>query len=403
MISFDALLAVAVVAATAPLLAALAPRLRIPAVVLEIVAGIVLGPAVLGWITVDMPIEVVALVGLAFLLFLAGLEIDLRALRGGALRTAGLGYLVTLAVGALLGLGFGAAGWIDDPLFLAVALSATSLGLVVPVLKDAGLIDAPAGQATIIGATVADFAAVVLLSLVFSMSGGSTGARLVLLVCFVALVVAIGLVVSRIERVRGLSAVFVRLQDTTAAIRIRWTVVLLLAFVVLAERFGLESILGAFLAGAVVAAVDRDATTHPHYRLKVESIGFGFLIPVFFVTSGLTLDLGGLLDDPAALARVPLFLLALLLARGLPALLQLRTLGRRAAWAVGLLQATSLPFLVTASQIGTALGTVSGATAAALVCAGLLSVLIFPSAALSLVRPAGSPSTADAGVPAGAR
>jgi Kef-type K+ transport system membrane component KefB len=403
MISFDALLAVAVVAATAPLLAALAPRLRIPAVVLEIVAGIVLGPAVLGWITVDVPIEVVALVGLAFLLFLAGLEIDLRALRGGALRTAGLGYLVTLAVGALLGLGFGAAGWIDDPLFLAVALSATSLGLVVPVLKDAGLIDAPAGQATIIGATVADFAAVVLLSLVFSMSGGSTGARLVLLVCFVALVVAIGLVVSRIERVRGLSAVFVRLQDTTAAIRIRWTVVLLLAFVVLAERFGLESILGAFLAGAVVAAVDRDATTHPHYRLKVESIGFGFLIPVFFVTSGLTLDLGGLLDDPAALARVPLFLLALLLARGLPALLQLRTLGRPAAWAVGLQQSTSLPFLVTASQIGTALGTVSGATAAALVCAGLLSVLIFPSAALSLVRPAGSPSTADAGVPAGAR
>jgi Kef-type K+ transport system membrane component KefB len=403
MISFDALLAVAVVAATAPLLAALAPRLRIPAVVLEIVAGIVLGPAVLGWITVDVPIEVVALVGLAFLLFLAGLEIDLRALRGGALRTAGLGYLVTLAVGALLGLGFGAAGWVDDPLFLAVALSATSLGLVVPVLKDAGLIDAPAGQATIIGATVADFAAVVLLSLVFSMSGGSTGARLVLLVCFVAFVVAIGLVVSRIERVRGLSAVFVRLQDTTAAIRIRWTVVLLLAFVVLAERFGLESILGAFLAGAVVAAVDRDAATHPHYRLKVESIGFGFLIPVFFVTSGLTLDLGGLLDDPAALARVPLFLLALLLARGLPALLQLRTLGRRATWAVGLLQATSLPFLVTASQIGTALGTVSGATAAALVCAGLLSVLIFPSAALSLVRPAGSPSTADAGVPAGAR
>ena len=397
MISFDALLAVAVVAAVAPLLAALAPRLRIPAVVLEIVAGIVLGPAVLGWITVDVPVEVVALIGLAFLLFVAGLEIDLRALRGRALRTAGLGYLVTIAVGALLGLGFGATGWIDNPLFLAVALSATSLGLVVPVLKDSGLIDASAGQATIVGATVADFAAVVLLSLVFSMSGGSTGGRLVLLACFVALVVTVGLVVSRVERVRGLSAAVVRLQDTTAAIRIRWTVVLLLAFVVLAERFGLESILGAFLAGAVVAAVDRDSSTHPHYRLKVESIGFGFLIPVFFVTSGLTLDLSGLLENPAALARVPLFLLALLLARGVPALLHLPTLGGPAVLAVGLLQATSLPFLVTASQIGTALGIVSGVTAAALVCAGLLSVLIFPPAALALLGAGSPPRRAAAG------
>jgi Kef-type K+ transport system membrane component KefB len=180
--------------------------------------------------------------------------------------------------------------------------------------------------------------------------------------------------------------VLVRLQDTTAEIRVRAAVVLLVAFVALAEQFGLETILGAFLAGAVVGLVDRDATSHPRFRIKLEALGYGFLIPVFFVTSGLRLDLGGLVDDPAALARVPLFLLALLVVRGVPAFLSIRTLGTRSTAAVGLLQATSLPFIVTATQIGVTTGLMTPVTAAALVCAGLLSVLLFPAGALLLLR-----------------
>jgi Kef-type K+ transport system membrane component KefB len=168
----------------------------------------------------------------------------------------------------------------------------------------------------------------------------------------------------------------------------------LVAFTVLAERFGLESILGAFLAGAVVSLVDRDSTSHPHFRTKLEAIGYGFLIPVFFVSSGVRLDLTGLIANPAALARVPLFLLALLVVRGAPALLGLRTSGPRATSALALLQATSLPFIVTATQIGLALGKISAVTGAALVCAGLLSVLIFPLAALGLLRGAPSPQPA---------
>jgi Kef-type K+ transport system membrane component KefB len=167
---------------------------------------------------------------------------------------------------------------------------------------------------------------------------------------------------------------------------VRAAVVLLVAFVVLAERFGLETILGAFLAGAVVGLVDRDTTSHPRFRAKLEALGYGFLIPVFFVTSGLRLDLRGLLDDPAALARVPLFLLALLLVRGVPAYLSVRTLGTRSTTAVALLQATSLPFIVTATQIGVLTGLMTPVTAAALVCAGLLSVLLFPALALILLR-----------------
>jgi Kef-type K+ transport system membrane component KefB len=385
-VEFTNLFAVVLIALLAPLLLGLAPRLRVPAVVVEIVAGIVLGPHGLGLIDVDLPLQIVSLLGLGFLLFLAGLEIDVHRLRGQVLRLAVLGYLVTLLLGGLAGLGFSAVGWVDSALLLAVTLSATSLGLVVPVLKDAGKAESSVGQFTIAAASVADFAAVLVLSLVFSTEGGSAGERLIMVGLFALLVVVTGLVVATAGRSQRLGGVLLRLQDTTAEIRVRAAVVLLVAFVALAEQFGLETILGAFLAGAVVGLVDRDAMSHPRFRIKLEALGYGFLIPVFFVTSGLRLDLRGLLDDPAALVRVPLFLLALLVVRGVPAYLAVRTLGPRATGATALLQATSLPFIVTATQIGVETGLMGPVTAAALVCAGLLSVLVFPAVALVLLR-----------------
>jgi len=177
-------------------------------------------------------------------------------------------------------------------------------------------------------------------------------------------------------------------------------VLLFVAFVALAARFGLETILGAFLAGAVVSAVDRDAASHPHLRTKLEAIGYGFLIPVFFVSSGLRLDLHGLLSSPSALLRVPAFLAALLIVRGAPALLSRRQLGGRPTSAAALLQATSLPFIVAATQIGVATGRLTPVTATALVCAGLLSVLVFPATALSLLRAAATPPVAEEAHPA---
>jgi Kef-type K+ transport system membrane component KefB len=324
-------------------------------VVLEIVAGIVIGPTGFGWVQVDVPVQILALFGLAFLLFLAGLEIDLGRLRGRALGVALGGYALTLALGLAVGTGLDALGWVQQPLLVAVALSATSLGLVVPVLKDAGQGTSAVGQTAIAAATVADFAAIVMLSFFFSTSGGSAGAKVVLLAAFAAMVAATALVVSRAGRSMRLGDLVFRLQDTTAEIRVRLAVVLLVGFVALATRFGLESILGAFLAGAVVSLVDRDASSHPHLRTKLEAIGYGFVVPVFFVSSGIRLDLTGLMHSPGALVRVPVFLLALLIVRGVPAWLSRRVLGTRATIAVGLLQATSLPFLVTATQIGVAL------------------------------------------------
>ncbi len=231
---------------------------------------------------------------------------------------------------------------------------------------------------------MADFAAVLLLSLAFSTSGGGTGERLVLLGLFVLLVVVIAAVTGLSSRSMRLGDVVLRLQDTTAEIRVRAAMLLLIAFVVLAEELGLESILGAFVAGAVVGLLDRDSTSHPHFRTKLEAVGYGFLIPVFFVSSGLRLDVTDLFASGSAVARVPVFLLVLLAARGLPALLYVPTYGLRSSLAAGLLQATSLPFIVAATQIGVLTGRLDGTTSAALVCAGLLSVLLFPAGAAAL-------------------
>ena len=277
-VEFTNLLAVTVIALLAPLLLGLAPALRVPAVVLEIIAGVVVGPQGLGWVEVDVPISIVALLGLAFLLFLAGLEVDVHRLRGQVLRLALVGYVVTVALGLCVGLGLDAAGWVDSPGLVAVALSATSLGLVVPVLKDAGQVESRLGQTVVAAASVADFAAIVLLSLLFSTSGAGTGSRLVLLGKFAALVAVAAVAVGYLARSRRLSTTLTRLQDTTAQIRVRAAVVLLVAFVALAEQFGLESILGAFMAGAVVGLVDRDSASHPNFPVKLEAIGYGFLI-----------------------------------------------------------------------------------------------------------------------------
>jgi Kef-type K+ transport system membrane component KefB len=384
-VSFGGLLIVAAIAVGAPLLVGLVPAIRVPAVVLEIVAGIIVGPSGFGWVEVDLPIEILAVVGLAFLLFLAGLEIDLAGLRGHVLRLAGVGFAATLAIGVVVGLAFGAVGYVRSPLLVAVALSATSLGLVVPVLKDAGQVERPLGQLTIAGSSVADFGAIVLLSLLFSGMSASVGSTLLLLGLFAALAVVTVVALSRLGRSLRLNAVLVRLQDTTAEIRVRMAVVLLIGFVAVAENLGLETILGAFLAGAILNLVDRDTMSHPHFRLKLEAVGYGFVVPVFFVTSGLRFDLNALLESPSGFLRVPLFLVALLVVRGASAALYAPTIGRREAVAAGFLQATSLPFLVTATEIGAALGEISPATGAALVSAGLLSVVVFPLVALTLL------------------
>jgi Kef-type K+ transport system membrane component KefB len=386
-IDFANLLIVVAVAFTAPLVLGLAPALRLPSVVLELIAGIAIGPAGFGWVEVDEPIRVLSLIGLAFLLFLAGLEIEFEKLRGRRLGLVGGSFALSFGIAVVIAFALDAAGQVETPLLVAIILVATSLGVVVPVLKDADKLSSDLGQLVIAAASIADFGAVILLSLFFSRETTSTTTQILLLVGFFLAAIAVLLALLGIEHWRRLTAVLSRLQDTTAQIRVRGAFLLLIALVALAERLGLEVILGAFLAGAVLTLVDRDRMmTHPRFRVKLEAAGFGMFIPVFFVTSGLQFDLDALFGSASTVARVPLFLAALLVVRALPAIVYRSTIGTRQAVVAGLLQATSLPFIVAASMIGVELGLLDAATSAGLIAAGLLSVLIFPLVALTILR-----------------
>ena len=387
-VHFTNLLIVVAAGVLAPLALGFFPRIRLPAIVLEIVLGVVIGPSVLGWVKPDVPVSILALIGLAFLLFLAGLEIDVERLRGRVLKLTAIGFALSFVIAILIGIGLHAGGFVKSPLFIAIVLVATSLGVIVPVLKDSGNVSSSFGQLLIAAGSIADFGAIILLSLFFSGKGStSTAGTLILLGIFGLVVAMVGLAIAGFEHSMSLSRVLQRLQDTTAQIRVRAAFLLLIAFTALADSVGLETILGAFAAGALLSLIDRDeAMTHPQFRLKLEAVGFGVFIPIFFVTSGVRFDLNALFASASTVARVPLFLLAIYLARGLPAFVYVRMLGRSRAIIAGVLQATTLPFIVAATQIGVQLGVVTRASAAALVAAGLLSVIISPALGLTLLR-----------------
>ncbi|MCX4514364.1 cation:proton antiporter [Streptomyces sp. NBC_01619] len=386
--SYDNLVIVLAVAAAVPFVLAMVPRVPLPGPVLEIVAGVVLGPAVLNLVQPDATVEALSIIGLSFLLFLAGLEIDFRQLRGPRARLVGIGLAGTLALAGIVGWVLDIAGLVESPLLIGTALVATSLGLLVPILKDADAVDRPVGQLTIGGASAGEISAVVLLSLFFS-EHASSPASGVLLLLGLALLVALIVVTSvRAGRSMWLSRAVVNLADTSAQVRVRLTMILIVGLSAIALHLGFEAILGAFIAGAVLRLVDPDAErTHPQFHIKLEGLGYGFLVPVFFVTSGIQFDLGALFADVGTALRVPMFLAALLLVRGLPALVYRRAgLSRAETVASGLLQATSLPVIVAATTIGLRLDAISPANAAALVAAGLVSVVVFPLTALPLLN-----------------
>lgn len=385
-ISYTGLLVVGSVAVLAPLVANAARRLHLPSPALEIVLGIVVGPQVLGWVAADdVVVEVVSALGVAFLLFLAGLELDLPSLNGRRspiLRSYGLTLVLALPVA--YGLHLLDTG--DEVAFLGVALVATSLGLVVPILQDSGQMTTTFGQTVMGNASLAEFSSIVLLSLFFSQNGTGPGAELFLLVLFALLVLLLALALLRAGRWVAVSRTVLRLENTSAQLSIRLAMVLLLVFVAFSGRIGVETVLGAFVAGALLRVVDPQARlTHEVFMGKVQAIGYGFLVPAFFVATGVGFDLDALTDEPDSMVLVPAFLVGLLVVRGLPALVYRREMGLRRAMAAGLLQATSLSFLIVAATVGKQLETIDAATSAAVVGGGLLSVVLFPPLALGLL------------------
>jgi Kef-type K+ transport system membrane component KefB len=385
-LSYNSVLIIAAISVLVPVVLGLLPRLPVPGAVLQVIAGIVVGPSVLGWVRIDAPVQVLSQLGLGMLLFLAGLEIDVDRLRSPLSRLAGMAFGVSAALGVLCALLFWLAGQAGQPFLLAIILMSTSAGLLLPLLKDAGEGTTEFGQLVMTGAAIAEIVPILLLSLFFSAAAKTTEDQLVSLAIFLALLVLIGLTLTQVRRLQSLDRLLDRLEERSGQLRVRAALTLALACGVLAYRFGFASILGAFAAGLLVHLIEVSGREpNQQFLTKLEGIGFGFLIPIFFISTGVAFQLKDLLTHPTALAEVPLFLVALLVVRGLPALLYKRVTDTRHAAAAGLLQATTLTFVIVATEIGRETGKLTPTTAAALVAAGLLSAALFPATAEPLL------------------
>ena len=255
-LSFNSVLIIAAISVLVPVVLGLLPRVPVPGAVLMVVAGIIVGPSVLGWARIDAPVQVLAQLGLGMLLFLAGLEIDVDRLRGPLSRLAGEAFVVSAALAVLCAVFFWLAVPSDQPLLLAIILMSTSAGLLLPILKDAGEGTTEFGQLVMTAAALAEVVPILLLSLFFSAAAKTTADQLVSLAIFLALLVLIGLALTRVRRLHALDRLLDRLEERSGQLRVRAALALALGCGVLAYRFGFASILGAFAAGLLVRLVE---------------------------------------------------------------------------------------------------------------------------------------------------
>ncbi|MBW2731267.1 MAG: cation:proton antiporter [Deltaproteobacteria bacterium] len=379
------LLLVTALAALVPVLASRIPH--IPIVVGEILAGMIIGHAGFNLVPGHPSLKFLAEFGFTFLMFLSGLEVDLRVLstdpraprpaffmRPIPLALLMLAGTMILAIGSSFALKLW--GMASDPLLMGLILSTTSLGIVLPVLKEHHLLAQRYGQYLLIAATVADFLTLLFLTAVIAAS--SHGLELDLLLVFV-LLAAFALVARmahRFSSVPILQRLVDELSHATAQLRVRGALALMVAWVVLADALGAEVILGAFLAGAVVGLMADVGETH--LRVKLDAIGFGFFIPIFFINVGIEFNLDALSHSTHALALVPLLVGVAYLVKLLPALLLQRIFGWREALAGGFLLSSRLSLIIAASAIALQVGAVDEATNAAIILVAVVTCTVSP-------------------------
>ena len=393
--SLSQLLVAVLVAAVAPLIAGLIPGRRLPQVVILIVGGMLIGPELLGWVD---PANLVLLsnVGLGFLFLLAGYELELGLFRQEEGRLAVLGWLVTLVI-ALVVTGFLASiGFVHAFVPVALGLTTTAFGTLLPILRENDLLGGRLGPNILAAGAVGEFLPVVGIAIFLSANGEFQGILSLAAMGVLAVIVTLA---PRLGTDSRLAKIMSEGEGATSQTTLRWTIVLLIGLLVLAGEFGLDVVLGAFLAGVVLgqwAPGDVDALEG-----KLDAIGYGFFIPIFFVSSGMNLDLGSIADAPA---RLVVFFALLVAVRGLPSLLIYR---RRLLMIervqMTLLTATALPLLVALAAIGLENGEMLPENAAALVGAGVLSVVFFPAIVVGLRRPRAQGPTAADGTDAAAQ
>jgi CPA2 family monovalent cation:H+ antiporter-2 len=388
--SFTSLLVVVFAAFAVPVTLYQFKRLRLPIVVGEILAGILIGPSVLKWVSPNEPIlDFLAQLGFVFLMFLSGMEIDFSRLNLSFKRTdvqksspwspltiAAMHFVLTLLLGAAAGFGLARLGLARNPWLMGLILSTTSLGIVVPVLKERGLSSSRFGQTILLAALIADFATMFLITvLVAVLSQGLTLDILLIGILFVTF-----FVLSRFgqlfNRLPGVRRVLEDLSHATSQIKIRAAFTLMLIFIVLSEVLGVEIILGAFLAGVCVALLIMPDDVH--VARELETIGYGFLIPLFFIKVGIDFDLTALLASSNALVLMPLLIVAAVAVKVLPGLIFRLQYSWRETLAGGTLLSARLSLIIAASAIGVRLGIISDSTNAAVLLVAILTVTFAP-------------------------
>jgi Kef-type K+ transport system membrane component KefB/Trk K+ transport system NAD-binding subunit len=400
---FIPLLIIVLLAFLIPIILTRFKGLGIPVVVGEIVVGILIGRSGLNLIDGHDPIlEFLGEFGLVFLMFLAGLEIDFsnlgeiaagtnraRRREWGPLSLGTLSFLLTLLLATGIGFALANADLVQNPYMMALVLSTTSLGVVVPVLKEKGLSTGRFGQAVLMAALIADFGTMLLITvLVAVLSQGLTFEVLLVGLLFVAffLLYQFGLFVNRFSAVQRLVE---ELAHTSSQFRVRAAFTVLMIFVVLSQMLGAEIILGAFLAGAIVALLRPQED--PELAHKLEAIGFGFFIPLFFIRIGLDFNLGALAESPSALQVAPLLIVGAIIVKFVPALLFRLSFSWREALAAGALLSARLSLVIAASAVGLRLGVISEAVNAAILLVAVLTVTASPLVFVRLLPTVPSP------------
>jgi Kef-type K+ transport system membrane component KefB len=390
---FD-LVAVALVAALTPVVVALLPGPRVPQVVVFLIGGIIIGPHVLGLANLTS-IQLLANIGLGFLFLLAGYELEPHLLREEPGRLAMTGWVISavLAVGVTGGLT--AAGYIKDYVPVGLALTTTALGTLLPILRDNDMLGGQFGRYVFAAGAVGELFPILIIAVFLGKRGSFIALASVALVGLLAIVLS---VVPWLAQSKAVQRIIREGQDATGQVTLRWAVVLLFLLLAVASKFGLDVVLGAMLAGIVLRIWTRrlnvDTASLEH---KFDTVGYGVFIPIFFVSSGMNIDLKAIAESPG---RLVLLLVMLLIVRGLPSMLVYRrVLPVRRRVEMTFITATSLPLLIALAEIGQQDGVMLPATSAALVGAGVLSVLIYPLIAVGLHRSAGL-TPADVGIEA---
>jgi Kef-type K+ transport system membrane component KefB len=379
--ALQSLLAVTLVAAIAPVVVAALPGPKIPQVVILIFAGILIGPHGLG-LAETTGIQLLANIGLGFLFLLAGYELDPKLFRDSTGRLAMVGWAVSalLAVGAVGVLG--RLHYVRDFVPIGLALTTTALGTLLPILHDNDMLAGKFGRYVLAAGAVGELFPIVAISLFLTRRNQFVAIGSLLAVGAAALLLTAA---PRVVGDRRLRTLIQQGQKATAQTTLRWSIVLLVLLLVFADRFGLDVVLGAMLAGMVLRSWTRrmDVDVQP-LEDKLDAVGYGIFIPLFFVSSGMTLDIHSIVSGPL---RLLVFAGLLLVVRGLPSLLVYqRVLPVLQRLEMTFITATTLPLLIALAEIGQHDGVMLPANAAAIVGAGVVSVLIFPAVAAALHR-----------------